>query len=995
MVGALYGAATLVVMVVLAGFLGSVSSDGGRLLLFLGIVVATSVTCGFGIFQTIAQVGDAARTARFVGERVPELSQTLLTAVELEEDLKHSPDFSVSLAHAFLADTMGRAQALEESTVLDREPVKRASAILTVALGVAALAVLPFRETFWNGLAAPFARKERTAAVHREPITGDVELTYRYPAYTGLQPRSVPGTSGDISAPKGTEVEIKTRADRDVEKAELVFGEKHLPLQVTPPRDLTGRFVVEASGSYHFAFLSGSTEVAKGPEYPVNLEADEPPKVTLLTPGEELEVDPNEKVVLKFEATDDYGLTEAQLVYRLPRDKEEQRVAVPRDDGRKTRGTYAWDLGALKLGPGDRVSYYIEAKDNDTVDGPKKGASRTHELKVYSAAEHRREAVARAAQLWERTVLFLGDRMEGPDRKNPTQPDVVASRIVVDQSGLQLAADFAAAAQELVDGKDSPQELWKALANIGEGLHKRIRATSDFRRLYLRYAKSSTSEIGLSTRFSRLLEEEIGELEKDILYLETLIDRQKLFDLQEMAKELGKERRELASRIEDYKQTKDPKAQEQILGEIRALRERIEALMERMSELAKGIRDEHLNAEALQDLMEEKDLSSALDEVEKLMREGKADEALAKLQELGMQMEEMLKNLDTAEQEFGGQEYSELAEKFKGFMEDVNKTAQEQKGVSDRTRDIRDRYKSQLKERLKQLSQGLKDPLLKAVEEVSRDYRDIGPDPLNSRADAPLEEVQSELENLKNALKVDDFDLAAESAERADRAAQELSMYGDQQRQLDQAFQNPPAARAESSKLAERLGKDARKVQDINQKLQKLFPAPGSMMSEEDRSQLKNLSKEQKQVEKRAQGLQQKMDELSQMAPIFDGDAEEQLEQVAQRMGAASERLEGSDPNRSYGEQKAAQDLLQQFQQQMQQNQSKGKGGKGLPLPMFAGGRRSGWGQTQSREKVEIPDADQHQAPKEFRQDLLDAMKQGAPEKYKDQVKRYYEELVK
>ena len=44
---------------------------------------------------------------------------------------------------------------------------------------------------------------------------------------------------------------------------------------------------------------------------------------------------------------------------------------------------------------------------------------------------------------------------------------------------------------------------------------------------------------------------------------------------------------------------------------------------------------------------------------------------------------------------------------------------------------------------------------------------------------------------------------------------------------------------------------------------------------------------------------------------------------------------------------------------------------------------------------MEVPDADPYQAPKEFRKDLLDAMKQGTPERYQDQVKRYYEELVK
>ena len=63
-------------------------------------------------------------------------------------------------------------------------------------------------------------------------------------------------------------------------------------------------------------------------------------------------------------------------------------------------------------------------------------------------------------------------------------------------------------------------------------------------------------------------------------------------------------------------------------------------------------------------------------------------------------------------------------------------------------------------------------------------------------------------------------------------------------------------------------------------------------------------------------------------------------------------------------------------------------------MPGMAGGRREGFGD-RNQEKVEIPDEDDFQAPKEFRKDLLDAMKQGAPEKYKDQVKRYYEELVK
>ena len=51
--------------------------------------------------------------------------------------------------------------------------------------------------------------------------------------------------------------------------------------------------------------------------------------------------------------------------------------------------------------------------------------------------------------------------------------------------------------------------------------------------------------------------------------------------------------------------------------------------------------------------------------------------------------------------------------------------------------------------------------------------------------------------------------------------------------------------------------------------------------------------------------------------------------------------------------------------------------------------------QSMRHDKVEIPDAEASRGPAEFRKELLDAMKQAPPEKYKDRVKQYYEELVK
>ena len=132
------------------------------------------------------------------------------------------------------------------------------------------------------------------------------------------------------------------------------------------------------------------------------------------------------------------------------------------------------------------------------------------------------------------------------------------------------------------------------------------------------------------------------------------------------------------------------------------------------------------------------------------------------------------------------------------------------------------------------------------------------------------------------------------------------------------------------------------------------------------------------------------MENIDQRAPIFDEEAQQQMEQAGQRMQGAGERLQGKDASRGYGEQQGAMQALRGIQQGLEQAGNK-KGGKGIPLPMK--GRGSGRGTR--AEKVEIPDEDPNTAPREFRKDVMDAMKQGAPDRYKDQNKKYYEELVK
>ncbi len=988
------GAIALLALGLAGGFLGLVAPELGRWVLILAPFVGVAVACALGLFLSRRLVGDDLRTARLIGERRPELSLDVLAAVELSQESGEA-QHSRMLVAAFLSQMSWRASLVDPASVVDSRRMRRvAQGLGAVVLAVVVTLVLTGGRWRAGAAKAWAAGREAEASAQAEPITGDIELTYRYPAYTGLALRTVSGTNGEVSAPAGTEVVLKTRSDREVERAELVVNDETLPLKVEGKRELTGSFVAKKTGRYHFVFYGQRTKpIAVGPDIPITVEADAAPQVQLLTPSTELEVDPGQKVTLKYEASDDYGLGEVALMFRSPGAQQETRVPLPREDGRRNKGTYTWDLSQFTLKPGDRITYYIEAKDNDAVEGPKRGVSRTQVLRIYSAAEHRRAALQKAEALWGRLVDHLADRLDGGDHDEKKDVQRVTAGQSVDVNGQQLVTDMRALAQELSRERDVPRELLGALLNIADGLSRKLSATMDFRRLYLRTQRLRGEDWGTGTRLTAAVNDEISETEKDVLYLESLLDRQKLEALQELAKQLGDERRDLARLIEQYKASPNDAARQQILQEINQLRQRINELMQRMTELRKGIRDEHFNSEALAEMNKDQDMQSGLDQVEKLMREGKADEALAKLQELSMQMDKMMDSLNKAQGELGGEQYPELAQKFGGFMDDLQKTVQEQQQVADATKALRDHARNQNRERLSEKGKAMKEELLRQVEQVQKSYQQVKPDQLNSRAAGPLSEAQAELENLKNALKSDAYDLAADSAQRSEDMSQQLSAMGEHQRKLDEMFGNPDEVRKQSAQLAQNLQRDAQTMQEVSQKLQSLFPEPGSQLSQQERQQLKKLAEQQQQLEQKAQGLRQQMEEMQQLAPVFGQEAGEQMEQIGQRMGEAAQKMGGQDPSRGYGQQQQALEGLKHFQQQMKQSQQ-GQGQGGLPLPMGMGGRREGNGMD-PRDKVELPDEDAFQAPKEFRKDLLDAMKQGAPERYREQVKRYYEELVK
>jgi hypothetical protein len=90
------------------------------------------------------------------------------------------------------------------------------------------------------------------------------------------------------------------------------------------------------------------------------------------------------------------------------------------------------------------------------------------------------------------------------------------------------------------------------------------------------------------------------------------------------------------------------------------------------------------------------------------------------------------------------------------------------------------------------------------------------------------------------------------------------------------------------------------------------------------------------------------------------------------------------------------QDLLNQIKESngkmgKPQKQSSGKRGSGNSPDS----RRGGASTRMQKESVALPEEDQYKAPKEFREEILNAMKKGTPKVYERMVIEYYKNLVK
>ena len=190
------------------------------------------------------------------------------------------------------------------------------------------------------------ATSERyTVEVFEMPKVTEISVAYTYPDYTGLKPVVQTGT-GDIHAVVGTQAEIRLTTNKAIQTATFsrktdVMGDLQVSaeeLRTTPEpvstemaisggNTLTTTTGVVENGSYAIQLLCIDGFNNEIPiEYTIKAIPDAVPEVVIKEPGRDVKATKLDEVEIIAEATDDYGVAELKLMYRVGSDALQELV---------------------------------------------------------------------------------------------------------------------------------------------------------------------------------------------------------------------------------------------------------------------------------------------------------------------------------------------------------------------------------------------------------------------------------------------------------------------------------------------------------------------------------------------------------------------------------------------------------------------------------------------------------------------------------------------
>jgi hypothetical protein len=835
-------------------------------------------------------------------------------------------------------------QAIEQGA--QRIALRFATSALLLAVAVLAIAILAPWSVI-EGLDVLLAR-HHTAPI---PMTwlGDPELRARPPDYLHDSEHQGP-PFGEIDLPRGTLLTYLGVPVHPGRSLALTDGANDVPFVDDGKGAMVARWPLEQSVSLRVVAIFGDVRIEEGDSTHVVSIADDKPVVTLEGAPRTIELAHEADVAeipIRYEATDDHGLREVHLVLRGG-GREERRVLAHLDG--ETRD----DKGGHVLHATDKfikkshvpVEVTVEAKDNDPITGPKWGASASITIVPPAIAEPQSFRIVSLRQLRDHFVDSLAWRMEHPI------PKAVGERKSMLADEGKTVDDDA----ELLDGTVS--EVFSGVRVPG-----RLQALLRGQMRKVREAMSLEARVASPQTHGAL----VKASEKIVLVTDAIVRGLGDRDARGSAKQLGDVADDVVAG-----EALEGRADERERGKVR-----VEAGIGVLEAGAKSMRNLGDLGRDIGEIVQAYDarISRARTTSDWSHAELAARDLVARLREPDPSFGERGGSQRGGGESGGGrgtpgeegEEGDDVARAFEEAARDLEQLAQDHAGEMAKVQND-----------------------LSGTEGAADDKALI--DESKKHADAVRDAVR-ELPNVGGGSESSSGKEAAarEQAEQMARALEQGSP-GDAVSSGHNALQTLDEAKRASERESWRRsgGQESPGEKQVDQARQKLEPeiawaeqallAMRKKAAERARGQLAEDATRENDLAERTHRLGEKgRDQMP-------GGALDALEEAEKSMEKAADQLRAGEPDRATADQQEAQRQLDMAQQAMGSDKDEGDDSSSQ------GGDDS---RSLSYAKTDIPNADAHKGPEDFRRRVTQGLSQPASGRLKDAVRRYAEGLLR
>lgn len=940
-----------------------------------GLAAALVVTGGIalGVWWPRRVLRQPQQVARFVGRQRPELASDLLSCVELgatPSDSRGAP--SPALVQALTDATTARLASVTPASLVSRRPARRAAAVvlgMAVLHGAMLVAAPGALALGWRTLLAPPSSPFGDALTVDAPLVADLEITLAAPAYARRAPVVLRGAAGDFRALPGTTVTIDATVPGAPSQVELILqhaGDDALAptrMALTPDGHARASFVLAQAGRYRFAVVDEQRRraVEERPRA-MDLEVDRAPDVQLVAPADVLDVTHLRQIELGYVVDDDFGLAELALVWQVGSDSGRRVLPLAADAPRHAEGKQVWDLAELTLPPGATVTYWLEARDNDDVGEPQHGASRRYQLKVFSPREQHEQRLAELGALVELLIADLAARLPGLG-------DDLAARAAAQQRSRAAVAAATALGAAFAQDPHASKALRDAVAGVRERLDRLVVGEARV----LDKAPRGADARGLAAKLAPGDAKLIAELESAILLLADWLDREAVEGMLDVADEVAGHQRRLAELLAEAQRTGDPAALAAVTRQLRALEQSLAALAAQRRALPEDVLDRFINPDAARAQAEPR---GCIAEVRALIEAGKLAEASTRLTSCQAQFAEVAGGLEQSLDGLRGDRFGDEQQSYDAVRAELEDLAQEQDDIAAEASRIFDRYAARVDSSARAQSASTAPKVSALVARIRARLAEAPGSGLTPFSTEELEIVDRRLDDVERMSGSGDLAEAQAMARQAETSLDTVA------RELEAALEDEPTSRwaDDTRRAGEVIERTLPMVRELIDLLGAATPSPDQLLSADDRAALDRLRKRQAGNAERAGKLAERTRAMNDQLP---GDAGGEVQRgvggAQGQMRSAESRMKSVDPAGARQGARAAADALGKTRERLRgaaRNQQAGAG-------------------ADNEQPIKIPGADAYRPPERFREDLLEAMKGAAPDGYDDQLRRYYEDLIR